>query len=128
MPEGVDEAKVRSYLLETFNLEIGAGLALDADIMLMDEAFSALDPLIRKEMQDELLRLQDILGAGDVLHTVPQLAIGIADAAYVAGPVVQNRYRLHDHYPVLLRKSESRTGHGKSARRRLAGRRRETPR
>ena len=26
VPEGVDEAKVRGYLLETFNLEIGAGL------------------------------------------------------------------------------------------------------
>jgi len=36
-------------------------LANDPDILLMDEAFSALDPLIRKEMQDELLELQDKL-------------------------------------------------------------------
>ena len=35
------------------------GLAVDPDIMLMDEAFSALDPLIRTEMQDELLKLQE---------------------------------------------------------------------
>lgn len=38
---------------------LARALALDADIMLMDEAFSALDPLIRKDMQDELLQLQD---------------------------------------------------------------------
>jgi len=38
---------------------LARALALDADIMLMDEAFSALDPLIRKDMQDELLTLQD---------------------------------------------------------------------
>ncbi len=38
---------------------LARALALDADIMLMDEAFSALDPLIRRDMQDELLELQD---------------------------------------------------------------------
>ena len=38
---------------------LARALALDADIMLMDEAFSALDPLIRRDMQDELLDLQD---------------------------------------------------------------------
>jgi len=38
---------------------LARGLASDPDILLMDEAFSALDPLIRREMQDELLDLQD---------------------------------------------------------------------
>ncbi|MFO7923991.1 MAG: glycine betaine/L-proline ABC transporter ATP-binding protein [Bacteroidales bacterium] len=38
---------------------LARGLAIDADIMLMDEAFSALDPLIRTQMQNELLELQD---------------------------------------------------------------------
>lgn len=38
---------------------LARALALDSDIMLMDEAFSALDPLIRSDMQDELLQLQD---------------------------------------------------------------------
>ena len=38
---------------------LARALAIDPDIMLMDEAFSALDPLIRTEMQDELLKLQD---------------------------------------------------------------------
>ncbi|WP_077622751.1 quaternary amine ABC transporter ATP-binding protein [Sediminibacillus massiliensis] len=38
---------------------LARALANDTDILLMDEAFSALDPLIRKEMQDELLNLQN---------------------------------------------------------------------
>jgi len=38
---------------------LARGLANDPDILLMDESFSALDPLIRKDMQDELLELQE---------------------------------------------------------------------
>lgn len=38
---------------------LARALASDTDILLMDEAFSALDPLIRKDMQDELLEIQD---------------------------------------------------------------------
>ncbi|HKK02102.1 MAG TPA: glycine betaine/L-proline ABC transporter ATP-binding protein ProV [Desulfuromonadales bacterium] len=37
---------------------LARGLAVNPDVLLMDEAFSALDPLIRTEMQDELLKLQ----------------------------------------------------------------------
>ncbi|KWX86252.1 glycine/betaine ABC transporter ATP-binding protein [Paenibacillus riograndensis] len=37
---------------------LARGLANDADILLMDEAFSALDPLLREDMQQELLELQ----------------------------------------------------------------------
>ncbi|GGE20241.1 glycine/betaine ABC transporter ATP-binding protein [Marinithermofilum abyssi] len=37
---------------------LARALANDPDILLMDEAFSALDPLIRKDMQDEMLELQ----------------------------------------------------------------------
>ncbi|MCG3728592.1 glycine betaine/L-proline ABC transporter ATP-binding protein ProV [Vibrio cincinnatiensis] len=38
---------------------LARALTNDPDILLMDEAFSALDPLIRSEMQDELIRLQN---------------------------------------------------------------------
>lgn len=38
---------------------LARALANDPEILLMDEAFSALDPLIRREMQDELLDLQE---------------------------------------------------------------------
>ena len=40
---------------------LARALAVDTDIMLMDEPFSGLDPLIRRQMQDELLRLQSEL-------------------------------------------------------------------
>ncbi|WP_432036120.1 quaternary amine ABC transporter ATP-binding protein [Streptomyces cucumeris] len=37
---------------------LARALATDADLLLMDESFSALDPLIRRDMQDQLLQLQ----------------------------------------------------------------------
>lgn len=40
---------------------IARALVMDAPILLMDEPFSGLDPLIRREMQDELARLQQEL-------------------------------------------------------------------
>lgn len=41
---------------------LARALASDTDILLMDEAFSALDPLIRREMQEQLVELQSELG------------------------------------------------------------------
>jgi glycine betaine/proline transport system ATP-binding protein len=48
---------------------LARALAADTDVLLMDEAFSALDPLIRREMQDQLLELQQTLGKTIVFIT-----------------------------------------------------------
>jgi glycine betaine/proline transport system ATP-binding protein len=48
---------------------LARGLVNDPDILLMDEAFSALDPLIRKEMQEELLSLQNTMNKTIVFVT-----------------------------------------------------------
>ena len=54
------ENKYPQQLSGGMQQRVGLARALtnDADILLMDEAFSALDPLIRKDMQDMLLDLQ----------------------------------------------------------------------
>ncbi|MBO1346152.1 MAG: glycine betaine/L-proline ABC transporter ATP-binding protein [Hormoscilla sp. GUM202] len=71
---------------------LARALATDAPILLMDEAFSALDPLIRREMQDELIRLQQELHKTIVFisHDI-QEALKLADRLAVMkdGYVVQ---------------------------------------
>ena len=48
---------------------LARALATDTEIILMDEAFSALDPLIKREMQDQLIELQDRLNKTIVFIT-----------------------------------------------------------
>ncbi|WP_265444251.1 quaternary amine ABC transporter ATP-binding protein [Flexivirga meconopsidis] len=89
--KGVSEAERREKALEALKLvgldgwgdhkpgELSGGmqqrvglaraLAADTDILLMDEAFSALDPLIRRDMQDQLIELQNQLGKTIVFIT-----------------------------------------------------------
>ena len=81
--QGVDRAKRHEQALEIIELvglkgrekyyprELSGGqqqrvgiarsLAVEPDVWFLDEPFSALDPLIRREMQDEFLRLQNLL-------------------------------------------------------------------
>lgn len=48
---------------------IARSLVIEPDIWFLDEPFSALDPLIRREMQDEFLRLREMLGKTIVFIT-----------------------------------------------------------
>lgn len=72
---------------------LARALATDADILLMDEAFSALDPLIRTEMQDVLLDLQNELQKTIVFitHDLDEaLRIGDNIAILRDGEIIQN--------------------------------------
>lgn len=71
---------------------LARALATDAPILLMDEAFGALDPLIRRGMQDELIRLQNELKKTVVFisHDIQEaLKIGDRVAIMKDGYVVQ---------------------------------------
>jgi osmoprotectant transport system ATP-binding protein len=48
---------------------VARALAADPPIMLMDEPFSAVDPVVREQLQDDLLRLQGVLGKTIVFVT-----------------------------------------------------------
>ena len=74
---------------------VGLARALTAgtDIMLMDEAFSALDPLIRREMQEQLIELQQELGRTIVFitHDLNEaMFLGDRIAVMRDGRIVQN--------------------------------------
>jgi glycine betaine/proline transport system ATP-binding protein len=71
---------------------LARALANDPDVLLMDEAFSALDPLIRKDMQDELLELQGTMKKTIVFitHDLDEaLRIGDRIALMKDGSIVQ---------------------------------------
>ncbi len=71
---------------------LARALTSDPDILLMDEAFSALDPLIRRDMQDELLDLQQRLGKTIIFvtHDLDEaLKLGDRIALMKDGAVVQ---------------------------------------
>ncbi|MGH4021453.1 MAG: ABC transporter ATP-binding protein, partial [Pseudonocardiaceae bacterium] len=63
---------------------VARALAADPPVLLMDEPFSAVDPVVREGLQDELLRLQDELGKTIlfVTHDIDE-AIKVGDAVAV---------------------------------------------
>ena len=72
---------------------LARALACDADILMMDEAFSALDPLIRSDMQDLLLELQSELHKTIIFitHDLDEaLKIGDRIAILNGGKLVQH--------------------------------------
>jgi len=71
---------------------LARALASDAEILLMDEAFSALDPLIRRDMQDELIDLQQRLNKTVIFvsHDLDEaLKIGNRIALMKDGKIIQ---------------------------------------
>ena len=66
---------------------LARALASDTEILLMDEAFSALDPLIRAQMQDELLELQAKMHKTIIFitHDLDE-ALKIGDRIAILGP------------------------------------------
>jgi glycine betaine/proline transport system ATP-binding protein len=112
--QGVPKAKREKRALEIINLvgldgkaeffprELSGGqqqrvgiarsLAVEPELWLLDEPFSALDPLIRREMQDEFLRLQNVLHKTIVFITHDfEEAIRLADRVAIMkdGEIVQ---------------------------------------
>ncbi|NRA46102.1 MAG: glycine betaine/L-proline ABC transporter ATP-binding protein [Oligoflexales bacterium] len=71
---------------------LARALATNPDILLMDEAFSALDPLIKREMQDQLLQLQKELKKTIIFitHDLDEaLRLGDQIAILKAGELIQ---------------------------------------
>lgn len=65
---------------------LARALAAETDILLMDEAFSALDPLIRREMQEQLVELQSSLG-----KTIIFITHDLNEAMYVGDRIAMMR-------------------------------------
>jgi glycine betaine/proline transport system ATP-binding protein len=71
---------------------VARAFAVDPELMLYDEPFSALDPLIRRDMQDEVMRLQRETGKTMVFitHDLPEaLRLGDRIAIMRDGAIVQ---------------------------------------
>jgi glycine betaine/proline transport system ATP-binding protein len=71
---------------------VARAFAADPEVMLYDEPFSALDPLIRRDMQDEIMRLQQEIGKTTmfITHDLPEaLRLGDRIAIMRDGAIVQ---------------------------------------
>src|SRR5699024_9706423 len=71
---GLDRALARRYPSQLSGgqqqrVGVARALAVDPNILLMDEPFGAVDPIVRRDLQNELLRLQSTLGKTVVFVT-----------------------------------------------------------
>ncbi|WP_368483976.1 ABC transporter ATP-binding protein [Schaalia sp. Marseille-Q2122] len=86
---GLDPALAQRYPFELSGgqqqrVGVARALAGDPKILLMDEPFGAVDPIVRRELQDELIRLQDEIGKTMIFvtHDVDE-AFRVADEVVV---------------------------------------------
>lgn len=86
---GLDPALAQRYPFELSGgqqqrVGVARALAADPKILLMDEPFGAVDPIVRRELQDELIRLQDEIGKTMIFvtHDVDE-AFRVADDVVV---------------------------------------------
>jgi len=71
---------------------LARALVIESDILLMDEPFSALDPLIRRQMQDEFIKLQEVLSKTVIFIThdlIEALKLGKHIAVMKDGQIIQ---------------------------------------
>ena len=94
---GLDPAMARRYPYQLSGgqqqrVGVGRALAADPPVLLMDEPFSAVDPIVRASLQDELIRLQAELHKTVVLvtHDVEE-AIKVGDQVAVFVPAREDR-------------------------------------
>ncbi len=69
---------------------VARGLAADPNILLMDEPFGAVDPLVRRELQDELLRLQS-----SITKTIVFVTHDVDEALRLGDQIILLRERGH---------------------------------
>ena len=98
---GLDRAMAKRYPTQLSGgqqqrVGVARALAPEPNILLMDEPFGAVDPIVRRELQDELLRLQAELGKTIVFvtHDIDE-AFRLGDEVVILKPVALLRSRVH---------------------------------
>lgn len=92
---GIDQSFFNRYPAELSGgqqqrVGVARALAIKPNILLMDEPFGAVDPIVREELQDELLRIQRSLGLTIVLVTHDRYeALKLADQLVILSKLAQ---------------------------------------
>ncbi len=82
---------------------VARALAIEPDVLLMDEPFSALDPVARRELQDEVLRIRDHLDTTFLVVTHnPEEAVYLADRILILSPrpaIIRAEIQVKESHP-----------------------------